>query len=117
MALHSPKRRFAAPGQDPVLVPAMRAASPTGQAAQSLDPVFQTAGPQTPVYAAPRVEINRLYTKYNPEKLPDVDVLVAKYGEVKLLAMMCKKYAAQEKAAGGAPAGASAISATFPEPG
>ena len=52
-----------------------------------------------------------------PEKLPDVDVPVAKYGEVKLLAMMCKKCAAQEKAAGGTPAGAPAISATFPEPG
>jgi hypothetical protein len=49
-------------------------------------------------------EINRLYGKYNPEKLADVAGLVAKYGEDKLLAMVTKKYKEQEEGGGDAAA-------------
>ena len=45
-------------------------------------------------------EINRLYGKYSPEKLPDVPGLLAKYGEDKLCAMVRKKYEAQEAGSG-----------------
>jgi hypothetical protein len=44
-------------------------------------------------------EVQRLYAKYNPEKLADVNTLLSKYGEVKLLAMVMRKYAGQEAAA------------------
>jgi hypothetical protein len=40
--------------------------------------------------------VDRLYGKYNPEKLGDVDTLVAKYGEVKLLGMVRKKFREQD---------------------
>jgi hypothetical protein len=49
---------------------------------------------------SPKVaEVERLYGKYNPEKLSDVPVLVEKYGEDKLLAMVMKKYREQEEKA------------------
>ena len=44
-------------------------------------------------------DVQRLYAKYNPEKLADVDTLLSKYGEVKLLSMVMRKYAEQEAAA------------------
>ena len=37
-------------------------------------------------------EVRRLYSKYSAEKLASVPALVAKHGEVKLLAMVRKKY-------------------------
>jgi hypothetical protein len=43
-------------------------------------------------------EVNRLYGKYNPEKLVDVASLVEKYGDKKLLGMVQKKYKKQEMA-------------------
>jgi hypothetical protein len=41
-------------------------------------------------------EVRRLYGKYNPEKLMEVDTLAAKYGEDRLLGMVQKKYREQE---------------------
>jgi hypothetical protein len=53
--------------------------------------------PQQKEQVSPKVaEVKRLYGKYNPEKLPDVPTLLAKYGEDKLCAMVRKKYEAQE---------------------
>jgi hypothetical protein len=43
-------------------------------------------------------EVRRLYSKYNAEKLASVRALVAKHGEVKLLAMVRKKYQHVERA-------------------
>ena len=40
-----------------------------------------------------RKEIEALYGANDPEKLPQVDALLAKYGDRKLLAMVRKKYA------------------------
>ena len=39
-----------------------------------------------------RREIEALYRQHNPEKLAEVDGLMAKYGEARLLAMVRKKY-------------------------
>ena len=39
-----------------------------------------------------RVAIEALYSKHNPEKLGQIDGLVAKYGEPALLKMVQKKY-------------------------
>eukprot|EP01043_Picozoa_sp_COSAG02_P025089 COSAG02_NODE_1397_length_12873_cov_18.498043_5_plen_1610_part_00 len=39
-----------------------------------------------------RREIEALYAKHNPEKLSDLDSLLAKYGEKRLLAILRKKY-------------------------
>ena len=39
-----------------------------------------------------RREIEALYRQHNPEKLAEVDGLLAKYGEARLLAMVRKKY-------------------------
>jgi hypothetical protein len=39
-----------------------------------------------------RREIEALYAKHNPEKLTDLDSLLAKYGEKRLLAILRKKY-------------------------
>jgi len=39
-----------------------------------------------------RREIEALYREHNPEKLAEVDGLLAKYGEARLLAMVRKKY-------------------------
>ena len=33
-------------------------------------------------------EVQALYARYNPEKLPEVGTLLGKYGEAKLLAMV-----------------------------
>jgi DNA-binding protein Fis len=58
--------------------------------------------PDSPGYfpTSPKVaQVQRLYGKYNPEKLADVPGLVGKYGEDKLLAMVMKKYKEQEEAA------------------
>ena len=55
-----------------------------------------TAMPSLGVSAAQREmrkEIEALYAANNPEKLPQVDALLAKYGDRKLLAMVRKKYA------------------------
>jgi hypothetical protein len=43
-----------------------------------------------------RLEIEELYEQHNPDKLPEVDMLAAKYGEQRLLAMVRKKYAANQ---------------------
>ena len=48
--------------------------------------------------SAERTEVDRLYGKYNPDKLQHVETLVAKYGEVKLMDMVRKKYHDQEEA-------------------
>ena len=42
--------------------------------------------------SAARREIEGLYGRYNPEKLADIDTLLAKYGEERLLSMVRKKY-------------------------
>ena len=55
--------------------------------------VMMAAAPDT---AGPLAEVERLYGKYNPEKLADVPALAAKYGAQKLLAMVRKKYSQQE---------------------
>ena len=39
-----------------------------------------------------RREIEALYRQHNPEKVAEVDGLLAKYGEARLLAMVRKKY-------------------------
>jgi hypothetical protein len=44
-----------------------------------------------------RPQIDALYARYNPEKLSEVDSLVAKYGEKKLLQMVRKKYSQQQQ--------------------
>jgi hypothetical protein len=49
--------------------------------------VVESSGP-----SEKRREIDALYGANNPEKLPDVDGLLAKYGEDRLLAMVRKKY-------------------------
>lgn len=41
---------------------------------------------------AKRQEIEALYTAHNPTKLAEVDHLLAKYGENKLLTMVRNKY-------------------------
>ena len=60
-----------------------------------------------------RAEVDRLYGKYNPEKLVDVDTLVAKHGEVKLLGMVRKKYREQE-GGGQAPCSACGVALEVP---
>ena len=50
--------------------------------------VAAVAGPASPK----RQEIDQLYDQHNPEKLPEVDKLVSKYGEDRLLSMVRKKY-------------------------
>jgi hypothetical protein len=69
------------------------------------------ASPQRPLaltFISPQIaEINRLYGKYNPEKLADVPTLVGKYGPDQLLAMVRKKYKQQE---GGSPAASPGVS-------
>ena len=37
------------------------------------------------------------YTEYNPERLADLDALLAKYGEKRLLSMLRKKYQLAEE--------------------
>lgn len=39
-----------------------------------------------------RMEIERLYSVHNPAKLTEVDTLIQKYGETRLVAMIRKKY-------------------------
>ena len=39
-----------------------------------------------------RREIEELYAQHNPERLADLDSLLAKYGERRLLALLRKKY-------------------------
>jgi uncharacterized protein (DUF3820 family) len=65
------------------------------QEAAGADPVATWVVPSSTALA----EINRMYGKYNPEKLADVPALAAKYGVEKLLVMMRKKYSQQEQAA------------------
>ena len=48
---------------------------------------------------AKRQEIDALYAQHNPEKLGDVEKLVGKYGEDKLLTMVRKKYRVGQPAA------------------
>ena len=56
--------------------------------------VGQPGGAATPRTAKTKavLEIEALYRKHNPEKLAEVDGLLTKYGEAKLLAMIKKKY-------------------------
>ena len=42
-----------------------------------------------------RSEINNLYGQHNPDQLREVNVLIKKFGDVKLLSMMKKKYGPQ----------------------
>lgn len=49
--------------------------------------------------SAGRREIEDLYGRYNPEKLTDVETLLTKYGEGKLLSMVRKKYREQIQSA------------------
>ena len=58
--------------------------------------------PPPPPRQAPRLsiqleEIQAFYGRYEPSKLPDVDKLVEKYGEDKLLAMVRQKYRQKEE--------------------
>jgi hypothetical protein len=58
--------------------------------------------PPPPPRQAPRLsiqleEIQAFYGRYEPAKLPDVDKLVEKYGEDKLLAMVRQKYRQKEE--------------------
>ena len=39
-----------------------------------------------------RQEIDKLYEEHNPDKLAEVDQLVEKYGEDRLLSLIRKKY-------------------------
>jgi hypothetical protein len=48
--------------------------------------------------SAARLEIEGLYQKHNPEKLPEVAALAEKYGEARLLKMIQKKYGVELKA-------------------
>jgi succinyl-CoA synthetase alpha subunit len=74
-----------------------------------------------------RTMVEALYAKHNPEKLPQVDGLVAKYGEEKLYKMVRKKYSelhAQPAAAAGGDGTPAAVAAAgavttviFTEPG
>jgi transcriptional accessory protein Tex/SPT6 len=58
-----------------------------------------------------RTEIERLYARHNPAKLgPELENLIAKYGERRLLAMARKKYGVQ----GGSHAAAAAPAAPPP---
>jgi hypothetical protein len=47
---------------------------------------------ESEIFSEKTHEIVALYRKHNPEKLPEVDGLVAKYGEAKLLSMVREKY-------------------------
>ena len=49
-----------------------------------------------------RREVEALYGKHNPEKLAEVDTLLAKYGELKLLSMVRRKYGVASPAASSA---------------
>eukprot|EP01043_Picozoa_sp_COSAG02_P082440 COSAG02_NODE_20666_length_820_cov_1.431345_1_plen_146_part_10 len=43
-----------------------------------------------------RQEIEKVYAQYNPQKLKDVDALIAKYGEEKLADMVNEKYGVEQ---------------------
>ena len=45
-----------------------------------------------------RAEIEALYLQYNPDKIPEIDTLLAKYGDRKLLSMIRRKYVTQQQA-------------------
>jgi hypothetical protein len=115
------RKKYAEQEGLPASPPAAAAASPSAllspAAAARASAGAPAAGAISPVteygVSPERVEVDSLYGKYNPEKLGDVDTLVAKYGEVKLLAMVRKKYA--EREAGAAAGGV--VTATFVEPG
>ena len=73
--------------------------SPAGQTAQAANAAAMAAAmaeideDEDEMESSPaRLEIEALYRQHNPEKLADVDTLVQKYGERKLLAMVRKKY-------------------------
>jgi hypothetical protein len=51
--------------------------------------------PISPSAGWARKEIERMYAANNPEKLPEVDMLLSKYGDRKLLGMVRKKYGVQ----------------------
>ena len=67
--------------------------------------------------SAARLEIEELYGRHNPEKLVDVDTLLGKYGEAKLLGMVRKKYGvgAESGGAGGAPPRSPSLSPNLSE--
>ena len=74
----------------------------TGAVAATPAPAPQPAAPaaapaSAAVLAAPtasekRREVEALYAEHSPEKLADVDKLLAKYGEDRLLSMVRRKY-------------------------
>eukprot|EP01050_Picozoa_sp_SAG11_P000311 SAG11_NODE_8_length_31217_cov_52.169677_13_plen_239_part_00 len=47
--------------------------------------------------SAMQLEVEALYGQHNPEKLPEVEGLIEKYGEKKLLSMVRKKYVGVQK--------------------
>jgi Ca2+-binding EF-hand superfamily protein len=67
-------------------------------------PAQAQAATTTTAMSAARREIEELYGRYNPEKLGDVDTLLSKYGEDRLLSMVRKKYRAKQGGAAPAPA-------------
>ena len=68
----------------------------TTETALAVPPTASPKAPRPDAAAQKRREVEALYTTYNPEKLADVDKLLAKYGADKLLAMVRKKYARRE---------------------
>jgi hypothetical protein len=70
---------------------AVPAPEPPAQQNEEAPPQINAAG------SAVQQTVVALYSRYNPEKVPEVPNLITKYGEDDLLRMVRKKYAKQEK--------------------